>query len=259
MKAALVDDEPLALRRLEQAIQGNPHCKVVATSRGGPDALEMIARTKPDLLFVDIQMPGQTGLELVEALDVSVLPIVIFVTAYEQYAIAAFDSGAVGYLLKPIEETRLAETIERAIEKRAGVDAKKQVEELRNAVQLLREEQSNRGTNEIDAALWINHRGKSLRIPLRDVRQFKAAGDYVSVVTQDAEYLHYDSLRSLEQSLDGKRFMRVHRSAIVALPFVESIERARYGRLKLVFDHGGEAFCSRTHRNELYNRLGMAD
>lgn len=259
MRAILIDDEPLALRRLEQALANNPDCKIVGTSRGGEEALALVAREQPELVFVDIQMPGLNGLELVDALDMPEPPIVIFVTAFQQYAIDAFHSGAVGYLLKPIDEKRLAETLARAREAHEGADARRKIAELRDAVQRLRDEQGRAQSEGTDDVIWVSHRGMSLRIPWREVRQVKAAGDYVSIVTADAEFLHLDSLRSLEDRLDPDRFMRVHRSAIVALPFIESLERASYGRFKLNFDNGEEAFCSRTHGMKLRQRLGMIE
>lgn len=255
LRAILVDDEPLALRRLEIALAGIDSCEIVGKASDGDQAGKLIAELKPDVIFVDIQMPGMTGLELVESLEGERPPVVIFVTAFEQFALDAFDSGAVDYVLKPIDDERLAKAITRAQTSRMSFDAEEQIIDLRKAVELLRNNRDDRADSQFLDDIWISGRGTSYRVPVRDIRMFEAAGDYVQLHTAEREHLHYDSLRSLEERLDPDRFMRVHRSAIVALPFVESVERASYGRLTLHLDNGKKARCSRAARGAVQERL----
>ena len=258
MRALLIDDEPLALRRLEIAIQSVGDCEIVGKAQDGETARDLIAETRPDLLLVDIKMPGLTGLQLVEAIEMPVPPAVIFVTAFEQFAVKAFESGAVDYILKPVDETRLAQAIERARVARLTLDADQRLSELRGVVKALQEARQAQEADPYEDELWISHRGMSVRIGVKDVQMFEAAGDYVKVHTAEQDYLHFVSLRSLEERLDPNRFMRIHRGAIVALPYISGVARSAYGGLNVNLESGAIAKCSRSCRAQLQARLGVS-
>ena len=256
LRAVLVDDEPLALRRLEIALMSQSDVRIVGKVNDARNANALIADIEPDLLFVDIQMPGMSGLDLVDAIKPEKPPAVVFVTAYERFAVDAFENGAVDYVLKPIDEQRLAKAVNRARRARQNMDAEDQIAELRSVVQLLRQNAISQAEASDECDLWVATNGKSLRVPIAQVQCFQAAGDYVKIVTSDAEHLHYDSLRALEKRLDPSRFVRVHRSSIVALPHVVSLTRTRYGGLRIALENGRIVQCSRSNRAIVEQKLG---
>jgi len=248
LRAIIADDEPLALRRLVLALRNIDEVELVGTAKNGAAALALIGETRPDLVVIDIQMPGMTGLQLVKALDQPSPPEIIFVTAFDRFAAQAFDQGIVDYVLKPVGEERLRRAIARARARLHSRDAEQRLAELRNFVAGLAEGAKASGEDAYDQDLWISERGTVIRVPVGAVSWFEAAGDYVVVHAKDRTHIVYDSLRSLETRLDPKQFQRTHRGAIVRLGAVAGLERLKFGAVRVRLTDGHGVGVSRTYR-----------
>jgi DNA-binding LytR/AlgR family response regulator len=235
-RAIIAEDEPILAATLAATLHRLwPELEIVATCSNGPDAVRQALDLRPDILFLDIKMPGQTGLEAAEELaelwdEGTRFPQVVFVTAYDQYAVRAFEHAAADYVLKPVVDTRLAKTVERLRARLASGDPVADLSRLLAQVDgLLPGAPAQQRLEIIRAAV-----GNTVRlIPVAEVAYFQAVDKYVSVVTQDAEALIRLSLKELAPQLDPARFCQVHRSTIVNMACVDSAIRDDGGRLLL--------------------------
>ena len=240
LEALIAEDEPLLREALLQQLQRLwPELQIVAECEDGAAALEALETHKPDLAFLDIRMPGITGIDVASALQtVSPLTQVVFVTAYDQYAIAAFEQGAVDYLLKPVTDERLLATRQRVLARRqAGMPDPGMLDRL------LKQLAQQPGTPQTAPPLaWITaSNGRETRLVMLDeVLYFRADSKYTSVVTADEELLLRSSLRELAAALDPNCFRQVHRSTIVNMKAVVSVSREETGRGVLRLKHRSE-------------------
>lgn len=244
IRAAIIDDEPLARRRIRRALARIDAVEILGEAGNVREALQLIAGTRPNLLVLDIQMPNGSGFDLLEQLD-GAAPAVVFVTAYDEYAIAAFDARAVDYVLKPVEFDRLALAIERA---RGVIERKEQEQrlaELQSVVGALRGELHAR--TEKDTNFWVSSRGESHRVSAGDIIWIQAERDYVRLHTGARSFLYHESLAALEQRLDPASFVRVHRSAIIRRQRLKSFRRGQFASLTAVLDDGTEVRVGRTY------------
>jgi DNA-binding LytR/AlgR family response regulator len=254
LRVVIVDDEPLALRRLEIALSEMPGVEIVGRARDGEQGLEVIRQTRPDLAFLDIKMPSQSGLDLAGALDSAGSPAVVFVTAYGRYAPDAFDLAAVDYLLKPFEFARLKTAVDRARAGLAARDASARLAEMGAVITALREEADPIGRR-YESEIWITERGARVRVPVEDIECFEAERDYVRINTHERSYLVRTSIRSLIERLDPALFTRVHRSFLVRLGQVERIVRKSAGASALVLKSGREVPIGRRFQPALRERF----
>ncbi len=195
----LVDDEPLALRRLETLFGDIDDAEVVGTASTGEEAEARIAKLRPDLVMLDISMPQKSGIRVAADLVADPRPEIIFVTAFEQYAPDAFEVDAADYLLKPVRFDRLRQAVERARRRRAMRDA---ADRIANAPP----------TDAREEAIWVQVASGNLRLPVAQIEWVEAARDYVLLHTATRSYIHRISMTALEQLLDPAQIMRVHRS-----------------------------------------------
>ncbi len=256
MRVVIADDEPLALRRLQIALDAIPEVEIVGVADDGKQALDLIDSLSPDIVLLDIRMPEMSGLELVDALDHPSPPAVIFITAYDSFAVEAFREGAIDYLLKPLDEDRLRIAIERAQLALATRDASQRIAELREALTSLQREEAAREKPAYEEYIWVSSRGQVIRVPVDDVHWFEAEGDYV-VIHADRNHLIHDSLRDLESRLDPQRFLRVHRSAIVCVQSVVGLDRSDFGAVRLRLVDGAEVAVSRSYKKATLSALGV--
>ena len=256
LRIVIADDEPLALRRLHIALDDMEGVEIIGSATDGVEALKLINELSPDIVLLDIRMPELSGLQLVEALDHPSPPAIIFITAYDSFAVEAFREGAVDYLLKPLDEERLKLAIERAQLALETRDAKERIAELREALSTLQLEEAAREKPAYEEYLWVSSRGHVIRVPVSDVHWFEAEGDYV-VIHAERNHLIHDSLRDLETRLDPHRFLRVHRSSIVCIPSVIGLERSDFGAVRLRLVDGSEVAVSRSYKKATLAALGV--
>lgn len=254
LRVVIVDDEPLALRRLEIALSEIPGVEIVGRARDGEQGLEVIGQTKPDLVFLDVRMPSQSGLDLAGTLQSAGSPAVIFVTAYGRYATDAFDLAAVDYLLKPVEFARLKTAVDRARADLAARESSVRLAELNAVIAALREE-ADPVAQRYESEIWITERGGRVRVPVEEIECFEAERDYVRIHTGERSYLVRTSIRSLTERLDPSLFTRVHRSFLVQLDRVERIVRKNAGASALVLKSGREVPIGRRFQPALRDRF----
>jgi len=247
LKVFIADDEPLALRRLELALASVPHIDIVGRSANGADALTTIRSTKPDLLILDIDMPGLNGIELAMALGHSNSAAVVFLTAHDRFAVEAFNAAAVDYLLKPLDEARLRVAIDRA---RALAGARAGAARAAHLEGILASLPAPPDTAPGKLGFWVSHRNETIRISIDDVIWFGVDGDYVIIHTAAAEYLFHESLARLETRLSAD-FARVHRNAIVRINTIVAIDRSKPGRLAVRLSNGSHVTVSRPYQQKI--------
>jgi two-component system LytT family response regulator len=215
LRTIIIDDERLARKELRESLEGEKNVEVIGEAGNADEALEMIPRLDPDLLFLDIRMPGKDGFQMLRELESA--PRVVFVTAYDEYALEAFEMNALDYLLKPVDEGRLREAVQR-IDKEEGTRASKGSDEGEEVMSP-------------DDRIFIKDGEKCWFIPLKKVRIFESDGNYIRVHFDDERPLILRSLNELEKRLDERHFFRTGRKHIVNLDQVEDIEPWFNGRL----------------------------
>lgn len=228
MKALIVDDERLARKELTNLLQEYQEIEIIGEAVNAEDAEEKINSLKPDLLFLDIQMPGKTGFELLESLDT--VPEVVFTTAYDEYALKAFDFNALDYLLKPIEPDRLKETVTKLINKSKATD-----QEIELPTTKL-------GPND---RVFVKDGDKCWFVKLENIRLFESDGNYIKIYFDNFKPMIHKSLNALDEKLDDRSFFRASRKHIINLTWVESIESWFNGGLMVVLRGGDKVEVSR--------------
>jgi two-component system, LytTR family, response regulator len=251
VRVMIVDDEPLARQAIRQLLDGDPEVAIVAES-AGVDGVELVERAAPDLIFLDVQMPEVDGFELLERVGVAGAPVVIFVTAYSEHALRAFDAHALDYVLKPVAGERFARALARGKElvrlRRAGGEPPA---DPRLATLLRARSRETR-------RIFVRDRG-SVRVIDVDTIDWIEAADYYAVIhALGASHLLRETMTELAQRLDPARFFRVHRSAIVPLDRVREIHPLVRGDRELVLAGGARVRLSRARRAEFEARLAAA-
>jgi DNA-binding LytR/AlgR family response regulator len=255
LRVLIVDDEPLARRRLEILLREQDAVELVGAAADGVAARRMIDERSPDVLLLDIKMPGMTGLELLEALGGEgardPAPIVIFVTAFDRFALDAFDRAAFDYLLKPVEPGRLAAALGRAREALCERAAAERVQELEEVLRNLRSgPASGPSPGAPDSAyareIWIQERGGRTSLPVAAIDWVGAERDYVRIHTGGRSFLIRQSIGALADRLDPRVFLRVHRSSLVRADRIVRLRHAS-GRGAITLSTGAEIAVSRRH------------
>lgn len=239
LRAMIIDDEPLAVRRLQIALGEMSDVEVAAVASDGRKAVDLIQGVQPDLIFLDVKMPVMGGLEVLGALPAEARPAVIFVTAFSRFAAKAFEAAAVDYLLKPVEFGRLREAIERARGSLRVRGADARIAELLALVADLQAADADLGSA-IDRGegLWIVERNGATRVTLAEVEMFTAEGDYVRVHTAARTHLLKDRLSAVADRLGETDFRRVHRSAIVRISAIQKLAGRATGGLEITLRNG---------------------
>ena len=247
IRALIVDDEPLARSKLRRLLKSDGRVEVVGEARDGAEALDLIASTSPTLLFLDIQMPRLNGFEVLESLGPE-RPQIIFTTAYDQYAIKAFEVRALDYLLKPFEEKRFREAIDRALElseqEDRGVNERidKLLQGLRSQKPLLRR-------------ILLRTGGRIVFLETRQIIRIEAEEKYVRLHIEGKSYLYRETMNSLDQKLDPAVFVRVHRGEIVNMNYVCELESVSHGDFQIVMRNGTRIPLGRTYKELFLQRF----
>jgi two-component system LytT family response regulator len=258
IRAFIVDDAPLAREGIRVRLQDHEDMEIVGEAGDGPAAVEAIRHLLPHLLFLDVQMPGYNGFEVLKRIGSACLPLVIFTTAYETYAVKAFDAHAVDYLLKPIDGTRFQEAIRRA---RAALSCDSDLERAHHRMaDLLQSHDQQSGVLRDGSAqndrrfltrFAVRDGDRFILLKTEDVNWIKSAGDYVELQARERSSLVRMTMSELEQKLDPRQFVRIHRSAIINLDSVDEIRPQDHGDYKVVLRDTTVLRLSRSYRERL--------
>jgi len=261
LKTLIVDDESLARRGLTHRLKNIADIEIVGEAQNGREALKLIREKAPDLVFLDIQMPGINGFEVVQQLDVESMPIILFLTAYDEYAVHAFEVNALDYILKPIDEERLHQVLEKV---RSNLSEKRALKQKRLLLELVSqisgetissfaelEEKDIAGlTKKEPSRLAIRDGGRTTWVNQDDIEWIDAAGDYMCVQALGTTYIMRKTMKELEQELDESILQRIHRSTIVNVKLVREMESHINGEYFLTLDSGHRVKLSRTYKDK---------
>jgi two-component system, LytTR family, response regulator len=257
IRTIIVDDEPLAIQGLEIRLADYGDIDIVDRCRNGREAIKQIKIHKPDLVFLDIQMPGFDGFGVVQGLmDMADMPMVVFCTAYDEHALRAFEAQAVDYLLKPVEAGRLSAALGRVRERLSQRNAAQEVDRLRAVVKAVSPDQGN-GNQAMAAAMNassfekiinVRDRGQIFRVEVGSIERIDAAGDYMCIHTAEQTLILRETMKDLEHRLDPKKFQRIHRSTIVNLDRVKEVKPHTNGECFLTLSSGAQVKVSRSYR-----------
>lgn len=263
IRTMIVDDEILARQNVEALLRSDPDITLVGQCNNGPQAVEAIKQHQPDLVFLDVQMPGMTGFEVLARLPAAIMPQIVFVTAYDHFALQAFEVQAVDYLLKPFNRLRFAEALARAksaVRHHDKRDFTKRLDEVMSALQKLREGTPEEGAatakpREGDGRLFIRCDGEIHVMSPDDILWIESDGDYVRLHVTDKSRFVRMSLHKMMEKLDPAHFVRIHRSTIVNLRHMKKASPALYGEYTVELTSGARLKVSRTFVHDLKAHL----
>lgn len=244
-KCVIVDDEKLARDLLREFLEPMTDMEIVGEAANGAEAVALIDRTRPDLLFLDVQMPGMTGFDVLDEIEHE--PYVIFITAYDQYAIQAFEKNAVDYLLKPVDEERFKLAIDRALKR-------KKLEEGR-LEDLLGSMRPTRAPRNYDTHIFVQKSEKLFNLPVEEITYLEASGDYTIISTKNDQFVSSSGIGKLEELMNPDVFIRVHRSTIINVSFLKEIERHFNGGMVVKMQNGKSFPVSRTYAKQIRRKV----
>ncbi len=258
IRTILVDDEKLAIQGLQLRLEAHPDVEVIETCLNGREAIRAIKTHKPDLVFLDIQMPGFDGFSVVSGMAEVEPPLFVFVTAYGDHAIRAFEAQATDYLMKPVEHDRLADTMERVRQRLAEKRGVEEAERLKEALaehapeaaeELVEQSADQLAANRYEKMINIKDQGQIFRVEVDTIERIDAAGDYMCIYSGGDTLILRETMKDLEKRLDPRKFQRVHRSTIVNLDLVRQVKPHTNGECFLVLDSGAQVKVSRSYRD----------
>lgn len=255
VRVLIVDDEPLARQRLEDLLASYEDVEIAGHADTGDRAIEMIRSNHIDLVFLDVQMPGRTGLEVVEEITADRMPLTIFVTAYDKFALKAFELAAIDYLLKPFDDERFEQAFDRA-RKTLRLQEVDQVRDRLLALLQADEPQAKSGAPYLER-IAVEMRGQVRVVMVDDIDFITASGPYAELHVGDEKYLIREQMQTLEDRLNPDDFFRIHRSTIVRLNLIQSLHHAPGGDYAVSLRNGKRLKVSRSRRDELARRLGV--
>ena len=249
LRALIVDDEPLAREGVRLHLEQEPDFEIVGECGDGDEAVRAIRAHRPDVVFLDIQMPGRDGFGVLDALDVNELPQVVFVTAYDQFALQAFEAHALDYLLKPFDEDRFRRTVDRV---RIQLRTQKRHELDTRIAELLAD---IRHRPKYYERLVVRSGGRIIVLRVEDIDWVEAAANYVKLHVGPRTYLLRETMGHLEEKLDPARFLRIHRSTMVRVDRIKELEPLFQGDYLVILHDGSRLTSSRSYRDRLQQLL----
>jgi two-component system, LytTR family, response regulator len=252
IRTLIVDDEPLARKGVRQLLEEDPEVDILGECGDGLEAVEQIKALRPELVFLDIQMPEMDGFAVLDSLNPDELPIVVFVTAYDQHALRAFQVHALDYLLKPFEEERFQEALARAkgqLRQKNGTQLTRRIIEMLDGT---REERQSPGR------IMVRSAGRITFVRVEEVDWIEAQGDYVCLHCQGKKHLVREKISDMETQLAADRFLRIHRSTIVSIPRIKEMQPLFHGEYAVVLHDGTRLTMSRSFRDRVFERLSGA-
>jgi two-component system LytT family response regulator len=270
ISTVIVDDEPLARKGLSLRLAEFDNIDIVGECKNGIEAVTLIPQVRPDLVFLDIQMPGLNGFQVINKLQElkQPIPLIVFVTAFDSYAIKAFDVHALDYVLKPVDGKRLKDAVDKVTltleRKQQDVNNQKLAKLVADFTgddceDILRKLASGESitTNAYPDILAIKDGSEVTRVEVNDIQWIDAAGDYMCVHATDQTHIMRRTMKELENDLDPKKFVRAHRSAIVNIKFVQKMVSHISGEYHLILNNGTELKVSRSHRDRVKEMIKL--
>ena len=258
IRTILVDDEKLAIQGLQLRLAKFPDVEIIDTCANGRDAIRKIKTEKPDLVFLDIQMPGFDGFSVVKGVMEIDPPLIVFVTAYQEHAVRAFEANAVNYLMKPVDEDKLADTLDRVRQRLGEKRLAEEAEKLKSVLAEVAPDAMDQMPEDTDATaggparfeklINIKDRGQIFRVDVDTIEHIEAAGDYMCIRTGDNSFILRETMKDLDRRLDPRVFQRVHRSPLVNLNLVREVKPHTNGECFLVLESGAQVKVSRSYR-----------
>jgi two-component system, LytTR family, response regulator len=250
IKTVIVDDEPLARERLATLLSAEPDIELVGQCRDGEEAVTAIQDHTPDLMFLDVQMPGMTGFDVIEAVGTDRMPLVIFVTAYDQHALRAFQVRALDYILKPFDRERFSEALQRA---RRHIERDETGDLGRRLLALVKDLRKDQPRSD---RLVVKSGGRLFFLRMDEIDWIEAAGNYVRLHVGNTSHLLRETMNAIEGRLDPEKFFRIHRSRIVNMERIQEMQPWLNGEYAVVLRTGTRLTLSRGYREKLQERLG---
>ena len=258
IKTLIIDDEPHAREGIRIRLNEFPTIKIIGECSSGLEAVDTINNLKPDLLFLDIQMPEMNGFEVLKNISVSPKPLVIFVTAFDKYAIKAFEYHALDYLLKPVNDTRFAEAVNNVMNdlnmrklELYSHKLKKLIDDYYNGFTVnddIKNSDLENNKNEYLSRLMVKSKEEISLVPVDEIDWLESAGDYIYVHSNSKKYILRETLTSLEQKLNPRNFVRIHRSAVVNLTKIKNLKANEHGDFEVYLHNGIKLKLSRTFK-----------
>jgi len=252
LRTVIVDDEPLARERLASLLSAEADIEIVRQCRDGEEAVHAIDQLSPDLVFLDVQMPVLNGFEVLQAIGPEKMPLVVFVTAYDQHALRAFQVRALDYLLKPFDKERFQEALQRA---RAHIQRDETGDLGRRLLALVKDLRRDQPKTD---RLVVKSGGRLFFLRTDEIDWIEAAGNYVRLHVGTTSHLLRETMNSIEARLDPEKFFRIHRSRIVNMERIQEMQPWLNGEYAVVLRNGTRVTLSRGYREKLQERLGKA-
>jgi two-component system LytT family response regulator len=252
LKTLVVDDEPLARERVVSLLQGEQNIELLGECRDGQEAIAAIQQLSPDLVFLDVQMPGADGFQVLQAVGAERMPMVIFVTAYDQHALKAFEVRALDYLLKPFDRERFRDALQRA---KATIEQQETGDLGRRLLALVKD---LRPTAPKADRVVVKSGGRLFFLRTDEIDWIEAAGNYARLHVANDSHLLRETMISLESRLDAEKFFRIHRSRIVNMERIQELQPWFNGEYVVILRNGTRLTLSRGYREKLQERLGKA-
>ncbi|MDQ6770781.1 MAG: LytTR family DNA-binding domain-containing protein [Gemmatimonadota bacterium] len=256
LRVLIADDEHLARQRLEDLLAHEDNVEIIGRADNGLTTIAAIRELEPDIVFLDIQMPGKTGLEVVREIGADAMPPVIFTTAYD-HAVTAFDLAAVDYLIKPFDDERFEKAFRRARKMIELNQVSKLSNELRALLSAGEKSSDGAAKREYLERIAVEMRGQVRIVPVKQIDYLIASGPYAELYVSDRRYLIREQMQALEERLDPGRFFRIHRSAIVRLDLIETLIRNPGGDYAVLLKGGVKLKVSRSRFEKLEQLMGM--
>ena len=250
IKALIVDDEPLARDRIRELLKNHPEIEVLGEARNGREAIDAVVNHNPDLLFLDVQMPDLDGFDVLQNLNLEQLPLIIFVTAYDQHALRAFDVHAVDYLTKPFDRKRFAEAVDRA---KVYMKGAKEPDTARILSML----QELRAGSRYLERFAIKNGETVFFVRAEDVDAIEAQGNYVRLSLANSSHLLRDTLNNIEAQVNPRMFVRIHRRTIVNIDRIKEVQTWARGEYRVVLFTGAHYTLSRGYRQHFENFIKL--
>ena len=253
LRVLIVDDEALARRRLATILRQLPGNEIAGEAGDGETALRLIGEVAPDVVLLDVRMPGLSGFDVLRALSVPRPPVIIFVSAFNHYAVKAFEVRAVDYVLKPVAFDRLAAALDRARQVLEADSAEQRIAEMAAVLDALRrsEPEPMPADTRYETEIWVQRRAEFRRVPVGTIDWIQAERDYVQIHAEGQSYLVRETIGGLADRLDPADFVRVHRSAIARRDRVTAVQQAGYGALRVLLSNGVSLRVGRTYARQV--------